>query len=128
MTGETDLAAMLASLRVDRRPGSYAIVTSADGAIDPLQPVALAMVAEPEGTTLVVPFESALAAGFDPEFEAAWLTLAVHSSLDAVGLTAEVARRLAAVSIPCNVLAGYFHDHLLVPVSRTADALTALVP
>ena len=33
---------------------------------------------------------------------------------------------LAEAGIPCNVLAGFHHDHLLVPVNGADDALVAL--
>ena len=46
----------------------------------------------------------------------------MHSALEAVGLTAAVATALAAAGIPANVLAGYSHDHLLVPEDRADDA------
>ena len=57
---------------------------------------------------------------------AAWLTLEVRSALDAVGSTAAVAAALAAENIPCNVLAGYHHDHLLVPIDK-ADLTIAVL-
>ena len=50
----------------------------------------------------------------------------MHSSLEAVGLTAAVSTTLAQAGISCNMLAGYFHDHLLVPVDRLDDALSLL--
>ena len=43
-----------------------------------------------------------------------------------MGLTAAVATALAAEAIPCNVLAGYHHDHLLVPVDRVDAAVACL--
>ena len=64
--------------------------------------------------------------GESPRFVAAWLSLRVHSALDAVGLTAAVSRALADAGIACNVLAGFHHDHLLVPAARRADAIAAL--
>ena len=60
------------------------------------------------------------------DYVAAWMTLRVHSSLAAIGLTAAVSRALADQGISCNVLSGYFHDHLLVPVERASDAMAAL--
>ncbi|MFL0711957.1 MAG: ACT domain-containing protein [Microcella pacifica] len=54
------------------------------------------------------------------------MTLRVHSSLDAVGLTAAVAAALTENGISCNVMAGAFHDHLFVPAARLEDALVAL--
>ena len=123
MAGETDLAAMLASLDVERRPGTFAFVT---GDHPTFAASAVASISESEGTTWVLPVDVARAAGADVEFEAAWLTLTVHSALDAVGLTAAFSRALGDVGIPCNVLAGYYHDHLLVPSDRAEDAIGAL--
>ena len=54
------------------------------------------------------------------------ITLRVRSRLDAVGLTAVVSSQLAKAGISCNVVAGYFHDHLFVPVERAAEALELL--
>ncbi len=123
MAGETDLARMLATLDVERRPGIFAFVT---GDHPEFADVAAARIEEAEGTTWVVPIDVARDAGIDVEFEAAWLTLTVHSALEAVGLTASFSRALGDEDIPCNVLAGYHHDHLLVPVARADDAIRTL--
>ena len=123
MSGETDLDKMLATLDVERRPGRFAFVS---GDHPGLRAAAVAMIEEAEGMTLVVPVDAARSAGIDIEFEAAWLTLTVFSALEAVGLTAAFSAALGAVEIPCNVLAGYHHDHLLVPVDRADDAIAAL--
>lgn len=82
-----------------------------------------AMVTEAEGTTVVIGAADAMRMDLDTEFVAAWLTLNVDSALDAVGLTAALSSVLAADGIPCNVLAGYHHDHLLVPIEITAGDL-----
>ena len=50
----------------------------------------------------------------------------MHSALEAVGLTAEVARVLTDAGIPCNIVAALHHDHLFVPADRAAAALRAL--
>lgn len=57
---------------------------------------------------------------------AAWIALQVHSALYAVGLTAAVSSALAEAGVSCNVIAGYHHDHLLVPFERGQEALTIL--
>ena len=125
MTGATQLRDILAALDVDVRPGTYVVLTRRvpDAAIDA---VAEARILEAEGITYVVPEAFAHAQGETPDFVAAWLSLRVHSALHAVGLTAAVAGVLAARGIACNVLAGFFHDHLLVPDARRDDAVAAI--
>ena len=121
MSTQTNLAAMLATLDVHQRPGEYVFASVADarfGALDPQ-----ASLREAEGWTVVLDRAQADAAGLAYDFVAAWLTLDVHSALAAVGLTAAVARVLAEAGIACNVLAGFHHDHLLVPHARAAEAM-----
>lgn len=121
--GVTDLDQMLATLAVDRRPGVFTFV-SGPAVLDDVE--VQAMIVEREGVTSVVAVEDARGLGLDVDFEAAWLTLRVHSALEAVGLTAAFSAALGEREIPCNVLAGTFHDHLLVPVDRVDDAVDAL--
>lgn len=125
MSGETDLATMLGTLDVEPRDGTWTLLTrrTPDAALDAQ---AAARIDEREGITYVVPEHVAREHGESPGFVAAWLTLRVHSALDAVGLTAAVSRALADAGIACNVLAGFHHDHLLVPAARRADAIAAL--
>jgi uncharacterized protein len=85
-----------------------------------------AMVTEAEGTAVVISAADAIRMGREPDFVAAWLTLSVDSALDAVGLTAAVSSALAADGIPCNVLSGYHHDHLLVPIESAERAIAIL--
>lgn len=135
-SGELDLATLLTSLTVRRRSGTFAVITLPEGLPAELRakpsdhPNLLhgveAVIREREGTTVVASSAIAADRGWIVEFEAAWLTLDVHSSLEAVGLTAAVATALADESIPCNVLAGYYHDHLLVPVGMADRAVEIL--
>jgi hypothetical protein len=123
-SGECDLERLLAEARPERRPGEFVFVSVDAQAAHGL--TAHATVRESEGLTLVIPRGEADAQGLDYDFVAAWITLTVHSALDAVGLTAAVAARLADAGISCNVIAGLFHDHLLVPVERAGEAMTIL--
>lgn len=123
MPGEHDLARMLASLDVEQRPGLFTFVS---GDWPGLRQKAHAMIQEDEGVTYVVTVGDAVEVGAPVEFVAVWLTLMVWSSLDSVGLTAAIASALAEASVPCNVLAGYHHDHLLVPAEKADVALRVL--
>ena len=122
--GETDLNVILQELSVVTRPGRFAVVaveeppTLGDGVE--------AMVAEADRITVVATMERAERSGWQVDFEAAWLTLDVHSSMEAVGLTAAVATALAERNIPCNVLAGWTNDHILVPIGKADDAIATL--
>ena len=62
----------------------------------------------------------------DAEDTFGWITLSVQTSLSALGITAAISSVLAEAGIPCNMLAGYHHDHLLVPSADVARALTVL--
>lgn len=113
---------LLANLDVERRPGVYAYVVVPTGSPPP--PAAMAMIDEGDTTSYVV--DAATPAAGDGTFRAAWLTLRVHSSLEAVGLTAAVSAALAEHGIAANVLAGFHHDHVLVPEHRADDAVAVL--
>ncbi|MFL9989330.1 ACT domain-containing protein [Paraburkholderia sediminicola] len=59
-------------------------------------------------------------------YDARLITLSVQSSLEAVGFIAVISHKLAVAGISCNVIAGYCHDHILVPVDRAEEAMTLL--
>lgn len=107
-----------------RRDGEFVYVLWPHG--KPLGGGIMAAVREAEGLTVVMPRADADSAGLPYDFVGAWITLEVHSSLEAVGLTAAVGAALTEAKISCNVLAGFHHDHLLVPVADADRALEVL--
>ena len=111
---ERDLAKLLTGLNPKLYPDRY----NFDATTDPVLPDdAFALVREEEGLTLIRP---------GPAGEWARISLQVHSSLDAVGLTAELSRRLADAGISANIAAALHHDHLFVPWDRREEALACL--
>ncbi|MDF7775974.1 ACT domain-containing protein [Sphingomonas sp. AOB5] len=129
MTGiVSDTHAMIAAMAPELRPGRYAFVGCGERAdlIAACREAAIAMFAEDEGPSFVIPFETAVALGIDA-LPMCQITLTVHSALDGVGLTAAAAGALAVHGIPCNMIAAFHHDHIFVPEARAGEAMAALL-
>lgn len=91
----------------------------------------VATVREDEGLTIVVRQDEADAAGLAYDVALEWITLRVHSALEAVGMTAAFSTALAGAGLSCNVVAGLHHDHIFVPAGsgeRAVQVLRALAP
>jgi len=128
MTGETNLTTLIRNMMPELQPGEYvfASVTSFSGIS---REDTICEFREAEGTTVVLERKRADALGISYDFVASWITLKVHSSLAAVGLTAVFATALAKSNISCNVMAGYYHDHIFVDTGdaqRAVDVLRGL--
>ncbi len=127
MAGEEDLDKLLVLLQPSWLPGDFVFCTAANlkyGDLAELQPIASYQ--EEEGLTLVVDKQAADDAGLAYESVFNCITLLVHSSLNAVGLTAAVSGRLAANGISANMIAAYYHDHVFVPKDKAQLALQLL--
>ena len=81
---------------------------------------------EAEGYTAILEKSLADRLGLRYSFVASWITLTVHSSLEAVGLTAAFSKALADEGISCNVIAAYYHDHIFVDKKDAKKSLEAL--
>ncbi|MBU9478002.1 ACT domain-containing protein [Burkholderia multivorans] len=121
----SDLAELLASMRPELNEGAY-VFSSVQPDRDVSRLAPLATFRESEGLTVIVDEATALREDLPVLFRAAWITLTVHSDLQAVGLTAAVAEALTRARISCNVVAAAFHDHIFVPVERATEALAQL--
>lgn len=124
-TAITNLRSLLQSMQPVRHDGVYVYTSVAlESDISPLR--FIASFREAEAITLIMPEQQALDAGLAILFRAAWITLTVHSDLQAVGLTAAFAQALADVGISCNVVAAVYHDHLFVPLADAEKAMQTL--
>jgi hypothetical protein len=101
----------------------YCAVTTLNN-IDPKEIIGLFK--EEEGWTVVLNQQLADKLGLSYTYVAAWITLTIHSSLEAVGLTAAFATALGNEGISCNVVAAYYHDHIFVAKQDAERAMHTL--
>jgi hypothetical protein len=125
VSGERDLARLLAGLDPVVADEPYVFAVLPDRTLPPgLRP--FATVDEDEGLAVVVLRADADRLRLAYDYVAARITLRVHSDPAAVGMTAAFSHVLAEAGLSCNVLAGFFHDHLLVPWDRADEAVGLL--
>jgi hypothetical protein len=105
--------------------GDYVFCTISDISLINLNNV-ISIFKEPEGTTIIIKKELADSFDLTYSFIAAWITLTVHSSLEAVGLTAAFSTALSKKGISCNVIAAFFHDHIFVDKKDAEMAMETL--
>ncbi|PXA83260.1 hypothetical protein DMC47_44140 [Nostoc sp. 3335mG] len=110
--GSDDLSFLLSEMKPVLHPQRYDFAVTERAPAD-----AFAVIREDEGLTAIASSDTG---------EWARISLSVHSSLSAVGLSAAMARALADRALPCNIVAGYHHDHLFVPWERRHDAMATL--
>ena len=108
-----DLARLLAGLEPRLYPDRYTFEEAGDAALGD----AFALIREDEGLIVI---------RAHPGGEWARISLQVHSSLSAVGLTAALSSALANAGISANVVAALRHDHIFVPWDRREEALRCL--
>src|SRR5262245_23601888 len=121
----SDLDVLLRTMEPVLHEGVYVYaVVPLDADLTSITP--LATFREPEGMTVIALEAEALRANLRIMFRAAWITLEVHSDLQAVGLTAAFSRVLSDAGISCNVVAAAHHDHIFVPVELATAALARL--
>lgn len=124
----SDLAVLVRTIQPVLHEGVYVYSVVPHGT-DLSSVPAIATFREAEGITLILPEESAARAGLPVLLRAGWITLRVHSDLQAVGFTAAFSRALCEARIGCNVVAAAYHDHLFIPIElaqRAVEVLTSL--
>ncbi|MDB2656903.1 ACT domain-containing protein [Crocinitomicaceae bacterium] len=126
MAGISNISEILKNMTPRLNEGEYVFVTVQCLDEIPLQEV-ICFFREKEGVTIIIEKSKADSLKLKYTYTAAWITLNVHSSLNAVGLTAAFSNELANNGLSCNVVAGYYHDHIFVEYQDANRALEVLV-
>lgn len=121
----SNLAELLRSMTPKLNAGVYYFATLNNDDVLPLSKT-IATIREEEGLSVIVNEETVAEYALQAQFKCAWISLTVHSDLEAVGLTAAFATALSNVGISCNVVAGNYHDHIFVPYEKAELAMQTL--
>lgn len=136
MNGETNLETLLQNMSPILHSEVYVFLTVTDatatdlGAYKILEP--LMVYKEQEGLSLIVLKQNVIEYNQQHKTQLEvgevfkYITLKVHSSLNAVGLTAAVSAKLTEAQISANVVAAFYHDHIFVPAVDAERAVKAL--
>lgn len=125
MCKDNKLSKLLANLSPQLNEGKYVFVTTELINYVPLTEI-ISLIQEDEGFSLILKKEVADRLNLQYSYVASWITLSLPTSLDAVGLTAAFSNELAKNKISCNVVAGFYHDHIFVDHKDTKAALSVL--
>ncbi|MCC9016567.1 ACT domain-containing protein [Flavobacterium lipolyticum] len=125
MSGEKDLEKLLKSMKPQHNLGDYVFCK-----VEKIENIAMddivMLFKENEAITLILKKETADTLKLDYSVVMSWITLTVHSSLEAVGLTAAFSKALSENGISCNVVAAFYHDHIFVAKKDTDKAMEVL--
>ncbi|HLO58171.1 MAG TPA: ACT domain-containing protein [Bacteroidales bacterium] len=126
MSGEANFSRLIKSMKPVLNEGEYVFCSFSDASQVDLKEV-ICIFREKEGFSVIFPKTLADEKKYPYTFVSSWITLTIHSSLEAVGLTAAVSRALAENNLSCNVVAGYHHDHVFVARRDTERAMRILM-
>ena len=125
-TGEKALKTLIQNMEPVLNEGEYVFVTVSDIESIP-RSLTICEMKEKEGITVVLRKQDAEDHDLSFDFIASRITLNIHSSLEAVGLTAAFSTALGNQNISCNVIAGYYHDHIFIDKKDEDKAMNALI-
>ncbi|MEG0850708.1 ACT domain-containing protein [Flavobacterium plurextorum] len=125
MSGEKDLQKLLKNMKPEHNLGDYVFCK-----IEKVENINLneieMLFKEKEAFTLILKKENAEKLNLEYSVVMSWITLSVHSSLEAIGLTAAFSNALSEHEISCNVVAAYYHDHIFIDRKDTVRAMEIL--
>ncbi|WP_026708056.1 ACT domain-containing protein [Flavobacterium frigidarium] len=125
MAGEKNLDILLKTMKPKLNEGQYVFCEAHDIAKIHLADIIMSF-KEEESITIIAKKEVADSLKLEYSYVASWITLTIHSSLEAVGLTAAFSKALSENGISCNVVAAFYHDHIFVDVKDTDKAMAVL--
>jgi len=125
MSGEVNLEILLNNMRPVLNTGDYFFCNVSNFDKIDLKQI-IGSFKEEEGITLIISKAYADRLGLNYSSIMSWITLQIHSSLEAVGLTAVFSSILSKNNISCNVIAGYYHDHIFVLKEDAKKAMEVL--
>lgn len=127
MSGQTNLSELLKALSPALLPDDYVFVFVKGLTFDDLQPLSpISVFIEEQGMSLILKQKIADLYGYSYTGVFKCITLTVHSSLEAVGLTAAVSSALAEQNISVNLVAAFHHDHIFVNKHSAEQAMLTL--
>ncbi|MDW7548270.1 ACT domain-containing protein [Pseudoalteromonas sp. McH1-7] len=126
MAGINELSRLLKEIAPQLDSTPYVFCTVDKPLLECLTLDPIATFVEHEGLTLVV--KQSVADAHELAYSCVMnkITLQVHSSLEAVGLTAAFSNALKEVNVSANVFAGFYHDHIFVPADDASKAISAI--
>jgi len=126
MSGETNLKVLLGSMDPQLSEEKY-VFHSMSGTYDDMISLSpWAIITENEGLSIIIEESTARLNGIPVRGIFKRITLNIHSSLEAVGLTAAISTALAEAGISANIVAGFYHDHVFVQEHVANEALRIL--
>ena len=120
-----DLQVLLKSMKLEQKSGDYVFCK-----VEKLENLNLDEIdmifREQEAITLILKKETADKLNLEYSVVMSWITITVHSSLEAVGLTAAFSKALSENGISCKIVSAFYHDHIFVTKSDTREAMNIL--
>lgn len=125
MSGEKELQKLLQSIKPELNQGEFVFCKMEELNAVNLEEVEM-LFREKEAVTLILKKKVADKLKLEYSLVMSWITLTVHSSLEAVGLTAAFSTALSEKGISCNVVAAFYHDHIFIAKKDAAKAMEVL--